>query len=110
MAGQFAGIPGVVSLSGGFPPTSLFPFAGLSLHMAGGGTISIDSPAAVNGAQQYNFSLRGYQPLLDWVETHVASMHTPPPAAGHQCLITNGGNHTLEVGPEKHPVRRPALP
>lgn len=66
--------------------------------MAGGGTVSIDGPAAVNAAQQYNFSLRGYQPLLDWVEAHVADMHAPPPAAGHQCLVTNGGNHTLEVG------------
>ena len=27
----------------------------------------------------------------------MAAMHAPPPAARHQVLITNGGNHTLEV-------------
>ena len=52
----------------------------------------------VTAAQQYNFSLRGYAPLLTWAERHTAAMHAPPPGAGHQLLITNGGNHTLEVG------------
>ena len=51
----------------------------------------------VCAAQQYNFSLRGYQPLLSWAQQHTAGMHSPPAAAGHQTLITNGGNHTLEV-------------
>ena len=51
----------------------------------------------VASAQQYNFSLRGYQPLLQWVEGHVGAMHSPPAAGAHQSLITNGGNHTLEV-------------
>ncbi len=51
----------------------------------------------ISHAQQYNFSLRGYQPLLQWAEEHVAVMHAAPPSAAHQTLITNGGNHTLEV-------------
>ncbi|KAI3425850.1 hypothetical protein D9Q98_007824 [Chlorella vulgaris] len=97
LAGQFAGIPDIVSLSGGFPPAHLFPFTGMSLQLASGGTVTITDPSAVNASQQYNFSLRGYRPLLDWVERHMYDMHGPPPAAGHQSLITNGGNHTLEM-------------
>lgn len=97
LAGQFAGIPDIVSLSGGFPPAHLFPFTGMSLQLASGGTVNIADPSAVTAAQQYNFSLRGYRPLLDWVERHTYDMHGPPPAPGHQSLITNGGNHTLEV-------------
>lgn len=98
LAGQFAGVPGIVSLSGGFPPASLFPFAGLTLHLAGSGAVvPVTDPAAVGAAQQYNFSLRGYQPLLSWAERHVAAMHVPPPSGRHQVLITNGGNHTLEM-------------
>lgn len=53
--------------------------------------------AQLLAAQQYNSSLRGYKPLLGWAERHTAAMHAPPAAAGHQVLITNGGNHTLEV-------------
>jgi kynurenine/2-aminoadipate aminotransferase len=94
LAGQFAGIPGIVSLSGGFPPPSLFPLAGMQLQLAGGGTVDVSDLTA---AQQYNFSLRGYAPLLSWAERHTASMHAPPLGAGHQVLITNGGNHTLEM-------------
>ncbi|EFN55510.1 hypothetical protein CHLNCDRAFT_133915 [Chlorella variabilis] len=97
LAGQFAGMPGTVSLGGGFPPASLFPFTGLSLQLASGGAVNISDPAAVASAQQYNFSLRGYQPLLQWVEGHVGAMHSPPAAGAHQSLITNGGNHTLEM-------------
>ncbi|PSC74701.1 Adenosine deaminase [Micractinium conductrix] len=97
LAGQFAGIPGIVSLSGGFPPPTLFPFAGLTLHLKGGGSVDIAEPSAVTCAQQYNFSLRGHAPLLAWAEAHMAAMHAPPPAARHQVLITNGGNHTLEM-------------
>lgn len=49
LAGQFAGVPGIVSLSGGFPPASLFPFAGLTLHLAGSGAaVPISDPAAVS--------------------------------------------------------------
>ncbi len=148
-----------MSLSGGFPPPSLFPLAGMQLQLASGGTVDISDvrrlPAAhflsvaaggacgiaprrvrcwrreacmlhaglsslqggrcppsiphstpprafcvsqVTAAQQYNFSLRGYAPLLSWAERHTAAMHAPPPGAGHQLLVTNGGNHTLEVG------------
>lgn len=47
LAGQFAGIPGIVSLSGGFPPASLFPFSGMTLHLATGGSVTINDPAAV---------------------------------------------------------------
>lgn len=83
-----------MSLSGGFPPPSLFPFSGISLQLASGGSVHLSDVA---GAQQYNFSLRGYQPLLLWAERHVASVHAPPAAVGHTTLITNGGNHTLEV-------------
>lgn len=196
LSGQFAGIPGIVSLSGGFPPPSLFPLAGIQLQLAGGGSVNISDvralclglcasslpgcvseglcampafvcaamcqlkqhaclrlllscpPEAVTlpsctpllclaagapthlltaspsllqltAAQQYNFSLRGYAPLLSWAERHTAAMHAPPPGAGHQVLVTNGGNHTLEVGqaggqmgaasPLRLPLPAPAL-
>ncbi len=51
LAGQFAGVPGIVSLSGGFPPATLFPFAGITLHLAGSGAaVPITDPAAVSCA------------------------------------------------------------
>ena len=55
-------------------------------------------PVQVGAAQQYNFSLRGYQPLLQWAQRHTADMHAPPPRAAHETLVSNGNNHTLEVG------------
>jgi hypothetical protein len=81
----------------------------MSLQLASGGTVNITDPSAVNASQQYNFSLRGYRPLLDWVERHTYDMHGPPPAAGHQSLITNGGNHTLEVRPCAFPLHSQQL-
>lgn len=41
------GVPGVVSLSGGFPPAELFPLEGLTLTLRGGQTVTIDDPATV---------------------------------------------------------------
>lgn len=46
-------------------------------------------------AQQYNLALRGYAPLVRWVEAHVAALHAPPGL--HEVAVTNGGNHTVEV-------------
>ncbi len=50
----------------------------------------------VAAAQQYNLALRGYQPLLRWAEEHTQQLHCPP--GPHEVAITNGGNHTTEVG------------
>lgn len=41
LSGQFAGIPGIVALSAGFPPPSLFPLVGVQLQLAGGGSVDI---------------------------------------------------------------------
>ena len=45
------GLPGVVSLSGGFPPPQLFPIESISLRLRGGQTVTIDSPPAVRLAR-----------------------------------------------------------
>lgn len=94
LAGQFTGIPGVVSLAPGFPPDSLFPYASLSFSLCDGTNVSLPADATAT-AQQYNTSLRGQRPLLDWVTAHVAALHRPP--GGHEVLITNGANHALEL-------------
>lgn len=48
LAAQFMGVPGVVSLSGGFPPADLFPFESISVTLCGGGqTVTIDDPGKV---------------------------------------------------------------
>ncbi len=52
-------------------------------------------------AQQYNRSPRGYPPLLQWARDHVQRLHAPP--AGHEMLVTLGGNHGAEVGPMRAP-------
>ncbi|GAB4823401.1 hypothetical protein N2152v2_010447 [Parachlorella kessleri] len=123
LAADFMGMPGVVSLSGGFPPADLFPFESMSITLRGPGghTVTIDDPAKasaswghesgpslgsgggqrgnivwpVAAAQQYNLALRGYQPLLRWAEEHTQQLHCPP--GPHEVAITNGGNHTTEV-------------
>lgn len=96
-ASQFAGVPGVVSLAGGFPPSSgeLFPLSGLTLRLADGLTISVDDPITITTAQQYNSALWGHPPLVEWARRHVATLHVPP--APHGVLITNGSNHALEL-------------
>lgn len=94
LAGQFTGVPDVISLSAGFPPPHLFPLAGISLRLADGTQLELAGPCAA-AAQQYNSGLRGYAPLLQWATRHVAALHRPP--AAHDVLITNGGNHALEL-------------
>ena len=49
----------------------------------------------MEAAQQYNRSPTGYPPLAAWARAHVARMHAPP--AGHEVLVTLGGNHAAEV-------------
>ena len=46
-------------------------------------------------AQQYSVSIRGYQPLYDWIRAHTWRMHSPP--GDHDVTITVGSNNTLEV-------------
>jgi DNA-binding transcriptional MocR family regulator len=95
LAGSFAGMPGVISLTAGFPPPSLFPFSSLSLRLHGvSEDITLTGATAV-AAQQYNSSLRGHPSLLSWTVAHVAALHAPP--SPHQVLITNGANHALEL-------------
>lgn len=95
MAGQFAGVPGLISLAGGFPPPHLFPYADITLRLHDGTTIDINQPADMTRAQQYNFALKGHPSLVSWVTDHMAALHAPP--AGQEVLITNGGNHALEM-------------
>jgi hypothetical protein len=33
--------------------------------------------------------------LQAWVASHVAALHAPP--AGHEVMVTNGNNQTIEV-------------
>ena len=51
--------------------------------------------AQLEMAQQYNRSPRGYPPLQQWARDHVQRLHAPP--AGHELLVTLGGNHAAEV-------------
>lgn len=92
LVGQFQGVPGVVSLSAGFPPPHIFPFSSISLQLTNGTQIALPDMTA---AQQYNASLRGYPPLVHWATNHVQALHRPPSV--HDILITNGANHSLEL-------------
>ena len=87
-------MPGVIALTAGFPPADLFPLEGITLHLRDGTSVDLGAPAAA-AAQQYNTSLRGHPLLLAWVARHTAALHRPP--AGHEVVITNGGNHSLEL-------------
>jgi hypothetical protein len=61
LASSFMGVPGVVSLSGGFPPADLFPFESISLTLRGPGgdhTVTIDDPSKV-GALRLPQGLHG---------------------------------------------------
>jgi hypothetical protein len=51
-------------------------------------------------AQQYNRSPTGFPPLVAWARAHVQQLHAPP--AGHELLVTLGGNHAAEVGSTAH--------
>jgi DNA-binding transcriptional MocR family regulator len=94
LAGQFTGVPGVIALTAGFPPPHLFPLAGISLRLQDGTSVDLGD-ASTSASQQYNSSLRGQPALAAWAAAHTAALHRPP--AAHETLITNGGNHTLEL-------------
>ena len=51
--------------------------------------------AQLEMAQQYNRSPTGYPPLVQWARDHVQRLHAPP--AGHELLVTLGGNHAAEA-------------
>lgn len=51
--------------------------------------------AQVAAAQQYSFMMKGYGPLYDWVKAHTWRMHSPP--GGHDVMVTNGSNQTIEA-------------
>mmetsp|Transcript_1187 Transcript_1187/g.3548 ORF Transcript_1187/g.3548 Transcript_1187/m.3548 type:complete len:556 (-) Transcript_1187:3167-4834(-) len=92
---EFAGLSGVVSLHGGLPPDAAFPITGATLQLADGGSISLDDPALVAAAQQYNTSAAGYEPLRQWAEGMVQDLHSPP--SPHDVIITTGSNHAVDL-------------
>ena len=49
----------------------------------------------VIAAQQYNLTMKGYAPLLKWVNEHMQQLHGPP--GTHDTVILGGSNYTLEV-------------
>ncbi|KAK9864365.1 hypothetical protein WJX84_001908 [Apatococcus fuscideae] len=92
-----AGKHEVAGLHGGLPHPSIFPLEGITLHLKGGASLTIDDPQTVTDAQQYNLTSQGYDPLREWVRVHTNEQHHPPPSGQHDILITNGNNHTFEV-------------
>jgi kynurenine/2-aminoadipate aminotransferase len=86
----------VVTFTIGFPPSNAFPIKGITLELADGKTVTMD-PNLVEQSQQYNIDLRGQPKLLQWCQQHTKQMHAPPEGPNHQQIITNGGNHTLEM-------------
>eukprot|EP00959_Pyramimonas_sp_CCMP1952_P015299 323943-Pyramimonas_sp.AAC.1 len=45
--------------------------------------------------QQYTTYMRGYGPLLDWVDEHMADLHNPP--SPHEQLITVGSTFATDL-------------
>eukprot|EP00891_Asterochloris_glomerata_P008351 jgi/Astpho2/8351/fgenesh1_pg.00122_%23_86_t len=91
----FTGIPGVVGLHGGLPAADAFPFTEMSFTLRDGSKVVVNDPAQMATAQQYSVSIRGYQPLYDWMKAHTWRMHSPP--GDHDVTITVGSNNTLEI-------------
>ena len=47
LATAFAGIPGIIPLQGGLPPSEAFPLTGISLRLRDGSTIDINEQSEV---------------------------------------------------------------
>jgi len=62
----FIGMSDVAMLAQGAPPKSANPIAAISLELANGQTVRIDSTAAIADAQSYLYARAGYTPLLAW--------------------------------------------
>ena len=58
LATAFAGIPGIIPLQGGLPPSEAFPLTGISLRLRDGSTIDINeqSEVCLPSKRQFHFS------------------------------------------------------
>jgi kynurenine/2-aminoadipate aminotransferase len=69
-------LPGMISLAGGMPNPSLFPFTGASFTFSDGAKVDIPREE-LNGALQYS-ATPGLPQLLDRVKTVQTFEHSPP--------------------------------
>eukprot|EP00698_Gefionella_okellyi_P023302 TRINITY_DN7923_c0_g1_i1.p1 TRINITY_DN7923_c0_g1~~TRINITY_DN7923_c0_g1_i1.p1 ORF type:complete len:432 (+),score=71.44 TRINITY_DN7923_c0_g1_i1:1713-3008(+) len=82
-------IPGMISLGGGYPNGSTFPFQKLSLVTRDGTTIDIAGEELASALQYTN--TEGYPPLMPFLQALEARTHAPPKlAVGRSILVTNG--------------------
>lgn len=71
-----ASIPGMITLAGGNPNPSCFPFTAMNLRTRDGTELSVDG-AELSAALQYSPS-RGNPGLVAWLADHVRKTHAPP--------------------------------
>ncbi|KAL3159334.1 hypothetical protein ABBQ32_011286 [Trebouxia sp. C0010 RCD-2024] len=92
---SFLGIPGMVSLHGGLPNASIFPFKSMKVELQDGTWLDMSETEKMDAAQQYNTNGRGYPPLLEWAKQNAQQLHAPP--ARQEVVITSGNNHAIDM-------------
>lgn len=62
---EFAGIPGIVGLHNGLPPSDAFPIESLSIKLKSGGTIELSDPVEARLTPRYQTLMLQLQALND---------------------------------------------
>eukprot|EP00761_Pharyngomonas_kirbyi_P014099 gb/GECH01014129.1/.p1 GENE.gb/GECH01014129.1/~~gb/GECH01014129.1/.p1 ORF type:complete len:435 (+),score=116.56 gb/GECH01014129.1/:1-1305(+) len=79
-------IPGMISLGGGLPNPSTFPFQSLEFTLKDGTKISL-SDEEIKAALQY-CPTSGLPSFLSWVKEHQKTIHSPPYENWEVCVST----------------------
>lgn len=91
---QFLSLPGMISLGGGLPNPSTFPFTNVSVTLQSGETLTLGE-ARTQKALQYS-NTNGIPELVNWLETLMMDVHSPPmDKSNFQICIGNGSQDVL---------------
>jgi len=99
---KYISTPGFISLGGGLPNDSVFPFERMTVELTDGSTLFLekqDFQKAKNGESQnnrtsalsLNYGLgKGHPNVYNWMKEHVQSVHSPPCTSWDVCHTVGG--------------------
>ncbi|KAI8899764.1 pyridoxal phosphate-dependent transferase [Globomyces pollinis-pini] len=88
---KYTTLPGMISLGGGLPNASTFPFESITLKLKTGETVEVPQ-ADLNRALQYG-STQGDQKFLDWIRALQKKIHDP--MVDYDICIGNGSQDLI---------------
>uniref|UniRef100_A0A8C6USQ4 Kynurenine/alpha-aminoadipate aminotransferase, mitochondrial n=1 Tax=Neogobius melanostomus TaxID=47308 RepID=A0A8C6USQ4_9GOBI len=92
---QLRSPPSLISLAGGAPNPSTFPFLSASIQVKNGTTVTFDE-TTMKRALQYSAS-NGIPELLTWMKVLQKSLHNPPNPQTDMCVTTGSQEGLCKV-------------